>query len=95
MLERYGPARQGKIYRPRSVLETGGTISFGTDWPAAGYFATYKPLDAIQVAVTRQLIGNPDAPILEPVAQRLSVEQAIHANTMGSAHQLRLEDGRP
>lgn len=42
--------------------------------------------------MTRQLIGNADAPILEPVEQRLSVEQAVHANTMGSAHQLRLED---
>lgn len=62
-------------------LKAEGTISFGTDWPAAGYFATFKPLDAIQVAVTRQLIGNADAPILEPVEQRLSVEQAVYANT--------------
>ena len=92
LLERYGPERQSKIYRPRSVLQTGGAISFGTDWPAAGYFATYKPLDAIQVAMTRQLIGKPDAAVLEPVDQRLSVEQAVHANTMGSAYQLRLED---
>jgi predicted amidohydrolase YtcJ len=91
LLERYGPERQRKIYRPRSILETGGTISFGTDWPAAGYFATFKPLDAIQVAVTRQLIGKPDAPVLEPASERLDLAQAVHANTMGAAHQLRME----
>jgi predicted amidohydrolase YtcJ len=91
LLDRYGPDRQKKIYRPRSVLNAGGTISFGTDWPAAGYFATYKPLDSIQVAVTRQLIGDRNAAVLEPTDERLTVEQAVHANTMGAAHQLRLE----
>ncbi|WP_322100140.1 amidohydrolase [Geminicoccus harenae] len=92
LLERYGPERQRQIYRPRSILNAGGTISFGTDWPAAGYFATYKPLDSIQIAVTRQLIGQPDAPVLEPADERLEVEQAVHANTMGAARQLRMED---
>jgi len=92
LLERYGPERQQKIYRPRSILNAGGTISFGTDWPAAGYFATYKPLDSIQIAVTRQLIGHPDAPVLEPASERLDMEQAVHANTMGAAHQLGLEN---
>lgn len=91
LLERYGPERQRKIYRPRSILETGGTISFGTDWPAAGYFSTFKPLDAIQVAVTRQLVGKPDAPVLEPASERLDLKQAVHANTMGAAHQIRME----
>jgi predicted amidohydrolase YtcJ len=56
------------MYRPRAILEAGGRVSLGADWPAAGYFSTYKPLDAIQVAVTRQLIGYPDAPVLEPLA---------------------------
>lgn len=92
MLERYGPERQSKLYRPRSVLDSGGNISFGTDWPAAGYFSTYKPLDSIQVGVTRQLVGKPDAPVLSPADQRLTVEEAVHANTLGAAHQIRLDD---
>ncbi|MEP9369365.1 amidohydrolase [Xanthobacter sp. VNH20] len=89
--DRYG-ARQKDIYRPRSTLESGGRISFGTDWPAAAYFSTYKPLDAIQIAVTRQLIGKANNPVLGPVDQRLTLAQAVHANTLGSAHQLRMED---
>ncbi len=92
MCVRYGPPRQDLLYRPRDVLEAGGRISFGTDWPAAGYFSTYKPLDAIQIAVTRQLIGEPGAPVLSPADQRLSVAQAVHANTLGAAYQLRLDD---
>ncbi|WP_113890223.1 amidohydrolase [Roseiarcus fermentans] len=92
LTERYGPARQSRLYRPKSILAAGGAVTFGTDWPAAGYFSTYKPLDAIQVAVTRQLIGRPDAPVLSPAAERLDLAQAIHAGTLAGARQLRLED---
>ncbi|WP_204807471.1 amidohydrolase [Mycobacterium riyadhense] len=91
-LERYGPQRQQQFFRARAVLDTGATVAFGTDWPAAGYFSTYKPLDAVQIAVTRQLIGRPDAPILAPADQRLDLAQALHAATLGAARQLRLDD---
>ena len=89
---RYGAPRKDLLYRPQEVLKSGGRISLGTDWPAAGYFSTYKPLESIQIGVTRQLIGQPDAPVLEPVDQRLSVAEAVHANTLGAAHQIRLDD---
>ncbi len=92
LLERFGPERQQRIYRPRSVLDAGGVIAFGTDWPGAGYFSTFKPLDSIQIALTRQLIGEPDAPVLDPAGERLDLEQAIRASTLGGAHQLRMED---
>lgn len=89
---RYGAPRKDLLYRPQEVLKSGGRISLGTDWPAAGYFSTYKPLDSIQIGVTRQLVGQPDAPVLEPVDQRLTVAEAVHANTLGAAHQIRLDD---
>jgi predicted amidohydrolase YtcJ len=89
---RYGAPRKDLLYRPQDVLKSGGRISLGTDWPAAGYFSTYKPLESIQIGVTRQLIGQPDSPVLEPVDQRLSVAEAVHANTFGAAHQIRLDD---
>ena len=75
------------------MLKSGGRISLGTDWPAAGYFSTYKPLDSIQIGVTRQLIGEPGpTPVLAPADQRLSVAEAVHANTLGAAYQIRLDD---
>ena len=92
MGDRYGAPRKDLLYRPQEVLKSGGRISLGTDWPAAGYFSTYKPLDSIQIGVTRQLVGQPDAPVLEPVDQRLTVAEAVHANTLGAAHQIRLDD---
>jgi predicted amidohydrolase YtcJ len=36
MAARYGPPRRDLLYRPQEVLRTGGRISLGTDWPAAG-----------------------------------------------------------
>ncbi len=89
---RYGAPRKDNLYRVQDVIRSGGRISLGTDWPAAGYFSTYKPLDSIQIGVTRQLVGDPDAEVLAPADQALTVEQAVHANTLGAAYQLRLED---
>lgn len=91
MKQRYGE-RAELMYRAKSTLKAGGTISFGTDWPASGYFSTYKPLDSIQIAVTRQLLGKKDNPVLAPVDERLTIAEAVHANTLGAARQIRLED---
>lgn len=89
---RYGTPRKDLLYRTQDVLRSGGRISLGTDWPAAGYFSTYKPLDSIQIGVTRQLIGDRNAPVLGPADQALSVEEAVYANTLGAAYQIRLDD---
>ncbi|MEH3140186.1 MAG: amidohydrolase [Mycobacterium kyogaense] len=89
---RYGAPRKDLLYRPQAVLQSGGRISLGTDWPAAGYFSTYKPLDSIQIGVTRQLIGDASAPVLAPAEEKLTVAEAVHANTLGAAYQIRLED---
>ncbi len=83
--------RFATIYRPRALLDTGATIAFGSDWPGAGWFSTYKPLDAIETAVTRQSVGTPDMAVLEPADQRLDLAQALYAATMGPALQLRLD----
>lgn len=90
-IERCGVDRQRKMFRPKSILDAGGMVTFGTDWPAAGWYSTYKPLDAIEVSITRQLVGSPEAPILEPVDERLGLDEALHANTINAARQLRLD----
>ncbi len=79
--------------RARSLLDSGAKLSFGTDWPAAGYYSTYKPLEAIQVAVTREVLrGSGLKPVMPPTNETLTLEQAIKANTSTSAYQNRLED---
>ncbi|TFV60754.1 amidohydrolase [Mycobacterium sp. PS03-16] len=92
MAARYGAPRKDLMYRPQAVLKSGGRISLGTDWPAAGYFSTYKPLDSVQIGVTRRLVGERDAPVLAPADERLSVAEAVHANTLGAAYQIRMDD---
>ena len=89
---RIGTDRAAKIYRPNSILNAGGRISMGCDWPAAGYYSTYKPLDAIQIGVTRQLLGKTVSdPVLQPASECLKLADALAANTIGAAYQLKME----
>jgi len=81
--------------RMNSVSKAGGRLAFGTDWPAAGYFSSYKPLDAIQVALTRAMLpqygGKAFTPIMPPANERITLDQALKAYTLDSAYVLDLE----
>ncbi|WP_305807198.1 amidohydrolase family protein, partial [Stenotrophomonas sp. YIM B06876] len=79
------------LYRARALLESGARVSFGTDWAAAGYFSTYKPLDVIQIGMTRQVIGQPDAKVLPPLDERLTLAQMLKGYTLDAAFQSGLE----
>lgn len=88
---RCGSDRLQKIYRLKEIMGSGGMITFGSDWPAAGWFSTYKPLDAVEMSITRQMVGSPDAPVLGPANERITLDEALHANTINAARQLRLD----
>ena len=49
------------------------------------------PLEAIEIATRRAELGKPDAPIMRPVDERITLAQALHANTFAAAYQLRLD----
>ena len=78
------------------MLKSGGRVAFGSDWPAAGYVSTYRPLDAIQVAVTRDILPQYGkdrfAPVLPPEDERITLDQALKAATLDAAYVLGLED---
>lgn len=82
--------------RINSVLKAGGRVAFGTDWPAANYVSTYRPLDAIEVALTRKILPQYGKlqvfPILPPVNERITLSQALRANTLDAAYSLGLDD---
>ena len=84
-------SRTDHFFRYNSILRAQGRLTLGTDWPAASYYSTYKPLDAIESALTRQEIGKPDAQALPPIGERIDLAQALRANTLDAAYQLRLE----
>ncbi|MFO1414279.1 MAG: amidohydrolase [Burkholderiales bacterium] len=84
-----------EFHRFRSVATKGGRVAFGSDWPASGYIYTYRPLDGIQVAVTRAIMpqyGHAQfAPVLPPEGERVTLDQALKASTIDAAHVLGLE----
>ena len=79
--KRLGPERIHYAYDFRSLLDSGAILAFGSDWPVA----PLKPLMGIYAAVTRRTLDNrnPNGWIPE---QKISVAQAVHAYTMGSAY---------
>ncbi|SHG07695.1 hypothetical protein SAMN04487965_3268 [Microbulbifer donghaiensis] len=90
--ERIGPERMNRLFPIKAILEAGGNVSLGSDFPAAAYVSDYRPLNAITQAVTRQMLGKPDMPILGGKDMRLTVAEAIRANTYGSAYGIGVED---
>lgn len=88
---RLGPERADRMYRIGSVLPHGANIAFGTDWPAANSNSSFRPLDAIEVATTRRELNKPGQTALPPEDERISLTEALRANTMGAAYQLGLE----
>lgn len=89
--KRIGPERMKRLFPIKKIIEAGGNVSLGSDFPAAAYVADYKPLNAITQAVTRQMLDKPDMPILGGKDMRLTVVQAIRANTYGAAYGIGVE----
>jgi len=90
--KRIGPERMKRLFPIKAILESGGNVSLGSDFPAASYVADYKPLNAITQATTRQMLDRPDMPILSGEDMRLTVAEAIRANTYGAAYGIGVED---
>jgi predicted amidohydrolase YtcJ len=79
--KRIGPERSKGTYAFRTLLNTGAVLAFGSDWTVA----PLNPLDGIKAAVTRQTLDgkHPDGWIPE---QKLTVDETVHAYTVGSAY---------
>lgn len=78
--KRIGPERAKTTYAFRSLLDSGATLAFGTDWTVA----PLNPMWSIYAAVTRRTLDekHPHGWIPE---QKISVEESIRAYTIGSA----------
>jgi hypothetical protein len=78
---RIGHQRAMTTYAFRSLLDAGTVLAFGSDW----FVAPINPLAGIYAATTRRTLDgkNPNGWIPE---QKISVNQAVHAYTVGSAY---------
>lgn len=79
--KRIGPERVKTTYAFRSLFDAGATLAFGTDWTVA----PLDPMLSIYAAVTRRTLDgkNPNGWIAD---QKISVEEAVRAYTLGSAY---------
>jgi predicted amidohydrolase YtcJ len=77
---RLGHERAKNTYAFRSLLDSGAVLALGTDW----FVAPINPMLTIYAATTRRTLDgkHPDGWFPE---QKLTVEQAVHAYTVGSA----------
>lgn len=78
--KRIGPQRAKTTYAFRSLLDSGATLAFGTDWTVA----PLNPLLTIYAAVTRRTLDRKHQNGWIP-EQKISVEEAVRAYTVGSA----------
>ena len=76
-----GPDRASRTYAFRSLIDLNATLAFGSDW----FVAPATPLEGIYAAVTRRTLDgkNPDGWVPD---QKITVEEALRAYTMGSAY---------
>ena len=75
-----GPERLAGTYAFASLLKTGATMTFGSDWPVA----PLNPMEGVYAAATRRTIdgANPGGWLPD---QKISVEQAMVAYTRNNA----------
>ncbi len=85
--KRIGPERVKTTYAFRSLLDAGAVLAFGSDW----FVAPMNPLVGIYAAASRRTLDGKHPNGWVP-QQRISVAEAVHAYTMGSAY-ASLEDG--
>ena len=80
--KRIGYERSKGAYAWRRILDAGGKIAFGTDWPVE----PLDPMRGLYSAATRKNIesGRPIDGWFSD--QSLSIKEAIHCYTMGSAY---------
>jgi predicted amidohydrolase YtcJ len=76
-----GPERAQTTYAFRSLMDAGARVAFGSDWSVA----PATPIEGIYAAVTRRTLDDANPGGWVP-AQKITVEQALHAYTTAAAY---------
>ncbi len=90
----FGSQRSAQMYLTRSLLDSGATLVWGSDWPVTGV----DPLDGIETAVTRRYPGGRNSEGVADSswlpAQRVTLPEAVAAYTASGAYLLHDEAER-
>jgi predicted amidohydrolase YtcJ len=80
-IARVGAERAARLWPIGAVAASGAVLAFGSDWPVS----TPNPWLEMEVAVTRQIPGDPESPPLD-ASQRIDLGRAMAAFARGSAY---------
>ena len=81
------------MYELKSVLDGGGKIGAGSDYPVDVF--GYEPIKGLQMGCTRKMYRDDlvsGSYELAPASEKLSMDDVITAYTISNAYQMRMED---
>jgi len=80
--EDIGKKRVGDMFPIKEIMDSGAHCGIGTDW----FVTPADPWIAIETVVTRRAPGLKEGPTLHAEEYAISLDDAIHLYTMGSAY---------
>ena len=93
-----GEERASKMYRSKTLWDTGALVTFSSDDVAYGDFSTWSPYYGMEVGMTRHVSEKTKAPdeqktiqALPPMNERMSIEEMLLGFTINGAKQLGIE----
>ena len=96
-----GEERGSKMYRSKTLWDTGALVTWSSDDVAFGDFSTWSPYYGMEVGMTRHVSENTKAPdeqktvkALPPLRERMSIEEMLLGFTINGAKQLGIEDAK-
>ncbi len=82
-----------RYWRYKSLHDLGVKLTWGSDFPASGAgLLGMSPVVQMEVGITRQDPGDPNAPIQPRESERMDVASMIRGYTLDAAYQLHMED---
>jgi len=94
-----GEQRAHKMYRSKTMWNTGANVTWSSDNIVYGNFATWNPMLGMEIGMTRYINENSNAPEMTRVVaeypsanEKMSVEEMILGYTINGAKQLGIED---
>ncbi|MBQ7488514.1 MAG: amidohydrolase family protein [Clostridia bacterium] len=93
-----GEDRAGKMFRSKSVWDSGALVTWSSDDVDFGEFLTWNPYYNMEIGMTRWITKNTKAPAgtdtkkaLDPPCEKMNIEEMIIGYTINCAKQLGIE----
>ena len=96
-----GKERASKMFRCKTLWDTGALVTFSSDDVAYGDFSTWSPYYGMEVGMTRHVSEKTKAPdeqktikALPSLSERMSIEEMLLGFTINGAKQLGIEKSK-